>query len=426
MPDLIRHPVYSWIPAFAGMTIFRYLITGVIHLQIMKLTLHKYIFNEIWPTFLASLFVAVFIIIATKMISITELVITKGVHAAQVAGMVVFLLPDIILFALPAASLIAVVTAFLRLSGDSEIIALKSSGISLYQMLPPVILLSLAGFFLAIMVGVMAVPWGNNSFKELIYKIAESKTDLGIKERVFCEPFDDIVFYVNSFSSRTNMMKDVFVVDRRDKKITTTVIAEKAGFFLYPEQKIITLRFLNGAIFMVEKGRQSDRVIKFNSYDLNIGLKDIMAGLASRRKAPKELYISELIKQLKPDQKAKTRREELRRNEIMIELMEKFSIPIAVFLMGIIGVPLGAQIKARGRTSAIGAALSVFLVYYIGLAGARSICESGALPPEFGVWVPDLLLLILGSYLIKRVANERSINLSFLKDLKIFNRKPIE
>ena len=84
MPDLIRHPVYSWIPAFAGMTIFRYLITGVIHLQIMKLTLHKYIFNEIWPTFLASLFVAVFIIIATKMISITELVITKGVHATQV------------------------------------------------------------------------------------------------------------------------------------------------------------------------------------------------------------------------------------------------------------------------------------------------------------------------------------------------------
>ena len=138
------------------------------------------------------------------------------------------------------------------------------------------------------------------------------------------------------------------------------------------------------------------------------------------------MYLSELIKQLKPDQKAKTRREELRRNEIMIELMEKFSIPIAVLLMGIIGVPLGAQIKTRGRTTAIAAALSVFLIYYIGLAGTRSICESGALPPEFGVWIPDLLLLILGSYLIKRVANERSINLSILKDLKLFNRKPIE
>ena len=134
----------------------------------MNLTLHKYIINEIWPTFLASLFVSIFIILATKMLSITDLIVSRGVHVAQVVGMVVYLLPDIIAFALPAATLIAVVVAFLRLSADNEVVALESSGISIYQMLSPVVVLSFFGLLIAVMVSVIAVPWGNRSFKNLV------------------------------------------------------------------------------------------------------------------------------------------------------------------------------------------------------------------------------------------------------------------
>ena len=173
----------------------------------MKTTLYKYIINEIWPTFLASLLVSIFIILTTKMVSITELIVTKGVHVAQVVWMIVYLLPDIITFALPAASLMAVVVAFLRFSSDSEIIAMESSGVSLYQMLPPVVCLSFLGFLIAIAVSVIAVPWGNKSFKDLIFRIAESKADMSIQEHVFCEPFNKVVFYVNSFSRRERTMK---------------------------------------------------------------------------------------------------------------------------------------------------------------------------------------------------------------------------
>ncbi len=371
----------------------------------MKLTLYKYILNEIWPAFWASLFVAVFIVVATKMLSITDLIVDRGVPVTQVARMIAYLLPDIIAFALPAASLIAVVLAFLRLSVDSEIIALKSSGISLYQMLPPVILLSCVGLVSAIVIGVIGVPWGNSSFKNLIYQLAESKADLGIKERVFCEPFDDVVFYVNSFSRRERVMGNVFVVDRRDKAVTNTIVAEKARIFFHPQERIITLHFEKGTNFLVEKNLQSGRTIKFETFDLNIGLKDIMAALASRRKKPKEMTVGELIKQLKTIPSG-----EERHNKMMIELLEKGSIPLAVFLMGIIGVPLGAQIRDRGRSAGIGVSLVVFLIYYLCLAGAKSICDTGALSPVIGVWVPDLFLLVACIYLLRHVANEHSIN----------------
>ena len=99
--------------------------------------------------------------------------------------MVLYSLPDFVVFALPAVSLMSVVLAFLRLSADSEIIALKSCGISLYQMLPTVVVLSIVGLLLTAFISIYAVPWGNNSFKDLVFQIAESKADLGIKERIF-------------------------------------------------------------------------------------------------------------------------------------------------------------------------------------------------------------------------------------------------
>lgn len=370
----------------------------------MKITLYKYIFKEIWPTFLACLFVSVFIVVASKMLSITDLIIARGVPVSQVARMVTYLLPDIMAFAMPAASLIAVVLAFLRFSVDSEIIALKSSGISLYQMLPPVVLFSCMGLLVSIVISFIGVPWGNSSFKSLIYRIAESKADLGIKERIFCEPFDNLVFYVDSYSEQEKEMRNVFVTDRRDTAVTNTIIAEKCRFFSRPQEKIITLRFQNGTMFFVEKDLQTGRTVRFKTYDLNIGLKDILAALASRQKAPKEMSAGELIRQLKVVSNG-----DMKHNEIMIELLEKCTIPLAVFLMGIIGVPLGSQLKTKGRSLGIGVSLIVFAAYYLCLAGARSLCEAGTLAPAFGVWIPDLVLFIGCVYFMGRVGNEQSI-----------------
>ncbi len=381
------------------------------------MTLYKYIFKEIWPTFLASLFVFVFIMMAAQMLSITELIVTRGVHLSQVAGMVLFLIPDILTFALPAVTLMSVVVAFLRLSADSEIIAMKSSGISLYQMLPPVIFFSFWAFVACLAISTFAAPWGNRSFKDLLFKIAETKADLGIKERIFCEPFENLVFYVNSFSREERSLKDVFVVDRRDREMTNTIVSDEAQIIPRPAERTITLLFLKGTIFLVEKDLQASRTIRFNTYALNIGLKDVLADLASRKKAPHELSVDQLIAELK-----NTPRTDKEYSRIMRELLEKLSIPLAVFLMGIIGVPLGAQIRGRGRSTGIGISLVIFSLFYLFLMIIRSVSSTGALPPVLAVWVPDLFLVISVVYLLRRASHERPIHL--LPRFSFFGRKP--
>jgi lipopolysaccharide export system permease protein len=371
----------------------------------MGITLHKYIFNEIWPTFLVSLFVAVFIVLATRMLSLIELVLNRGAHPGQMGMMVLYLVPDIVVFALPAATLMAVLVAFLRLSADSEIIAMKASGISLYQMLPPVVLLSLGAFVIALFINGFAVPWGDRSFKDLLFQIARSRADLGIKERVFSEPFDNVMFYVNQVSGHDHVMKNVFVVDRRDKTETSTIVAKEGKILANPDKRSITLEFKDGTIFVVDKNLVSARTIRFDTYDLHIGLQDIMAALQSRRKHASEMRISELLEGIEKGG-PKTRLY----NRMKIKLYEKLSVPVAVFIMGLIGVPLGARLKMRGRSTGVGISLAVFLAYYVSFTGVERICETGALAPEIGIWLPDAFLLLACAYLLRRVSRERPIN----------------
>jgi lipopolysaccharide export system permease protein len=291
------------------------------------------------------------------------------------------------------------------LSGDNEILAIKGSGISLYKMMPPVLLVSFIAALMAMLIGVYGAPWGNRTFKDLIVKIAQSNAALGIKERIFSEPFANFTFYVNSFSSKERTMKDVFLVDRRDPLNTNTIIAREGNFLLHPKSRTITIHFTGGTIFMVDKKFEAVRTTEFETYDLNIGLDDIMSNFSSRKKAPKEMYLKELARNLKTTPKG-----EIKYNEMIIELMEKFSIPLAVFLMGLIGMPLGAQIKTRSRFHGIVISLFIFLIYYFSLAGVRSVGETGAISPLLGSWLPVLLLFILCCFLIYRAANERSIN----------------
>ncbi len=373
----------------------------------LKITLQKYILAEMIPLFVSSLVVFGFLMLGTRMLSITELVISQGVGLGQVVSLVLFLLPGIVFFALPAASLISSLLAFIRLSSDNEIIALKSSGISLYQVLPPVLILSIVAFLLAVLTAFAGLPWGNRSMRDMVLEIAESKADMGLKERVFCQPFDDVVFYITELTAGDHVMKDVFVVDKRERDMTYTIIAREGRILLQPESRAIVVRFVNGSIFMESREPGSARTIQFKNYDLKMGLEDIMESLATAGKAPKEMSARELL----------GRMEELpwnskKRNEMLVELMERVTVPLAVLFFGLIGVPLGTHMRSRSFSFGIGVSLVVFLVYYMLFMGTKSICEAGKLSPLFGMWLPNIFLVLSCAYLLRRVADEKPLPFS--------------
>jgi lipopolysaccharide export system permease protein len=343
---------------------------------------------------------------ATRMMGITELLLNQRVYASQVLQILLYLLPRAILFSLPATCLLCVMLTFLRLSSDNEFIALNASGISVYQMLPPVIFFTAMIYCIASSMAIYVVPWGNRSYKGVIVKIVESKADVAVKERIFFEPFDDVMFYVNSFSTKERMMKNLFVVDRRGDPVTNEIVAKKGMILSNRSSKMITIHFIQGTIFTVDKNYKAVRTIKFDTYDLNIDLKDIISSFVSRDKHPREMFVGELMDNLKTTPKG-TEKSRL----MWVKLFEMFSIPMAIFFMGLIGAPLGAQVRSKGRSVGIIISLVIFLIYYVCLMSVRYISKMGILHPSIGAWIPNLFLLIMCIYLLRRVANDRPFSL---------------
>lgn len=362
----------------------------------MKLRIiNVYIIKEILPVFFSSLFVAIFIALATRMLPFMEMVVSRGAKLTHVASLFIYLLPEIFLFALPAASLISVTVSFLRFSSDSEIIALKAAGVSVYQLTVPVVFISLTWAIFAFFISIIAIPWGNSSFKELIFKLAKSSTSPAISSQMFSEPFKGIIFFVNSFSEQDGYMENVFVSDMRNKNETHSIIAARAQQ-LSSERDAIIIRFEDGIILVNEEKDLFTRIVEFKNYSIAVDFNSSIS-LAERDRGPKELFFKELVNYINSVSTAK-----YNINEAIFVLCEKITMPIGVFLMAIVGVPIGSRFKNREKTMAVGVSMLIFLLYYICYAAVRSVTESGFINPYIGPWGPDICLLFIIPYLYKK------------------------
>jgi lipopolysaccharide export system permease protein len=344
------------------------------------------------------------------MMNIIDLIVNQGVSISGLAKIILSMLPEIVLFSLPAACLMSVMLAFIRLSSDNEIIALNASGVSLYQMLPPVIFFSLVSYIAAGFLAIYGIPWGYRSYQDNLQTLTKSKTTLIssalAKERVFHYEIDNVIFYINSSSTMEKEMRDIFIVDKRNELSITTIVAEKGMVITGKSPNTINLLLFNGTVFINEKDSRQAKIIRFDTIPWEYDLGDVAARMASREKKTKEMSLHELSDNLKAEGVDLSKRKEMG-----IKLYEMFSIPLAIFILGIIGAYLGSHVKARGRTTGVIISLIVFLIYYTSLMGSRYLCEMGIVAPVIGVWTPVLLLLIISLFFLSRVTKNGAFSL---------------
>ena len=99
----------------------------------------RYLFREMAAPFVISLFFFTFVFLMARILDITNLIVNYHIRLVHVLLLFVYSIPYFMVFVVPMSTMMAVLLTFLRLSGDNEILALKSAGTSLYRMLPPVL-----------------------------------------------------------------------------------------------------------------------------------------------------------------------------------------------------------------------------------------------------------------------------------------------
>jgi lipopolysaccharide export system permease protein len=340
---------------------------------------------------------------------VMDLMINKGLAFADIARLMLYLLPSFLIFTIPISLLIAILIGLGRLSGDNEWTVLKMSGVSLYQLSSPVACAALVAFLMTLATTIFLVPYGNLASKALLMDMARKKASIGIREKVFIDDFQGILLYAERIPAHGDFLEGVLISDNRISREPSTVIARRAYLVSNPDTMVITLRLEDGSTHTVDAGLNRYRKMDFRFYDVRL---DLASALSAEKKngikSSTEMSLSELTTTLG---NRGLKEESLR--ELAIELNKKLTVPLSCLVFALIGLPLG--IRAHRSVRARGFTLGIFLVlvYYLFLLSGEALVETGRLSPILGTWTPNWIFAVAGILLFSFSAREVSFRQLF-------------
>jgi lipopolysaccharide export system permease protein len=378
----------------------------------MKRILNLYIIREIASLFLLGIMVFTLILLMGRLIKLTDLVIARGVPLADVGRMILYLMPSFLVFTIPMAFLLAVLLAFGRLSADNEITVMKAGGISLMQLMPPVVLCGICAALLTLAASTVGVPWGNSAFKRLSFSVLKQNVTATVREKIFWDDIPGIVMYTEHYDEEHHTLKGVVIHDGRDQSRPLTIFAADGVIGGGPGRNDIRLVLANGSIHAAVTADEY-RLVHFGEYTMTIGGGAQGSGLGRNEL---DMTVPELRQQI--DSPASSNAVRLK---MQSEFHSRFAFPFASLVFAVVAVPLGMQNRRSGKSAGFSTSIGILLAYYVVQSLLRTLAEKGTLPPALALWLPNLIFLVLGWYLLRLASQERTLRLFPMFDM--FRRK---
>ncbi len=342
------------------------------------------------------------ILLIVRILKLVEMVVNRGVPFLEMVQLFSYILPAFLEVTLPMALLLAILVAFGRMSADSEIIALRASGFSLYRLLYPVGAFAAATALVTLVLSVYARPWGNGLLRTGLYEIVKARASAGIKPKVFNDDFAGLMIYVDNIEPGGKNLFGILISDTRDGTNRTNTIYAHSGT-IYPSRAddFLTLRLRDGGMYTVDGDGGGFQDTTFQTYDINLDLGAALAKLQAREKDVSELRLGEL-RSLIATKRAHGESTSVER----VELHRKLAIPFACLVFAALGVPLGIQPTRSVHSRGFSVSLVLIFLYYLLLTLGQNLGERGALNPVLAAWLPNVILASVAAVLLSRSARD--------------------
>lgn len=380
----------------------------------IKLRVQKYIFREIIVPMGLGIFVLSFILVMGNLLKLTDLFINKGVPLTEIALLFFYIFPAFLDITLAMAFLLGILVGFGRLSADSEIIALKASGVSIGTMLKPVLFLALMVTLATGWLLFYAKPASQLALRQQVFNIINNRLATGLQPMVFYHDFEGVVIYAEDVHPRTGRMENIFLCDHRDSASTATIFARKGYIFSNPKTLAFTFSLEDGTILHqpAKASPPAVQILRFEGYDLNLSFPDKNQTNKQSKFKPKTMTLPE-IKTALDGNPSPTEYHRLK-----IEWHKRLALTLVPFLFALVGVPLGIHSPRSGKFGGFAVALLIFLTYFVLSSFAETLCEDAEMAFYGLIWAPDILFLIAGSFFLFCASREKDV-LFFLPNFKI-------
>lgn len=367
----------------------------------------SYIAKELLPPFLFG--VGAFSSIGVSVDAVFDLmrkVVESGLPLEIALNVFLLKLPYFIFLALPMSTLLAALMTYSRLSSDSELIALRSCGVSIQRLVLPAVVLSLAVTGMTFLLNEQIVPAANYQANITLQQALKREVPTFQQRNIFYPEFQEVeqpngedvkiltrLFYADQFDGQR--MKGLTIVDRSEQGLNQIVVSDSAAW--NPAENVWD--FFDGTIYLVSPDSSYRNIVRFNHQQLQLPRTPL--DIAEKGRDYGEMNIAQARQQLEivrlsgDDQKIR---------KLKVRIQEKFAFPFICVVFGLVGAAMGTKPQRTGRATSFGISVIVIFSYYIVQLTSSALGVAGILSPVMSAWLPPLLGLIAGGLLLLRVS----------------------
>ena len=371
--------------------------------------LTRYILGEVVSHALIGAAVFTFILFTRDLGRILELVVRNSAPLPSIAEIFFYTVPVALTYTIPMGVLVGILIGLSRLSADSEVTAMRASGLSVWSFLRIISIFVVAAWLLALANSVYIAPRSLASLDELQNRLKSSQASFEVQPRVFYEGFPKVVLYVQDVKSMSGaaLWKGVFLADLSDPSAPRISLARE-GLLVSQGPDRLDLHLSNGSTHESDpKNPDQYQISTFRTTDIPLQIPPAQSSQQNEPASLSEMNVPELLRSARISD-PNTRRWTL------IEFHRRFALPTACLVLAMVGIPLGLSSKKGGKSSGfVLTILLVFAYYSLSLIGV-SLARQNRLSPAAGVWLADSAFLLGGAFLLWR-SERRPINFSFLK-----------
>ncbi len=355
----------------------------------------RYILGEVLSHAAIGAAVFTFVIFMRDLGRLLELVVRNSAPVPSVAEIFFLTLPTALTVTIPMGVLVGILIGLSRLAADSEVTAMRASGLGAGIFVRVLAIFAIAAWLLAIVNNVWMAPRSAAALANLQDKLKSSQASFEVQPRVFYEDFKNYVLYVSDSSSAAGaaLWRGVFLADISSSAPTITLANSGVVVSNGPEK--LRLHLKNGA--QHETGHAADQysISTFGETDIPIQL-PATENKQQREMVPvAEFSTRELMEQ--------SRRAGPASRWYEVEFHRRLALPTACLVLALVGIPLGLSAKKGGKsTGFVLTIVLVFIYYFVSLAGV-SFARQGKLSPAFGVWLANVVFFLGGAVLLWRV-----------------------
>jgi len=313
-------------------------------------------------------------------------VIHADVPVGLVARYALARLPDDLSFLLPVSVLAAALLALGLLARTNEATALKSSGVSAYRTVLPVVFLSAAAGLLAFLVQEQVVPASNARAEKIADEINwRPARSVSLTNRHWViGGKSTLIYHFDYFEpgSSTFARLSVFDLDWRRWRLVRRTYAERAAFegedLVFREGWTREYAAASGPAFARSAAGRFDAA------------GDAILFQAPWRE-PQQMSFGELKRYA-----AEVRSLGFPAVRLRAALAEKIALPFVSLVMALLAVPFGFRMGRKGTLVGVGLSVIIAMAYWGVFALFRSLGAAGALPPTLGAWGANALFGLAG------------------------------